>query len=68
MLGKISTDAGKNESQASSPGRIVDHRSFGRKMYTTHTGHESSMAPTQEPAAIKFTNYENERRSVGLVM
>jgi hypothetical protein len=29
-------------------------------MYTVNTGHESSMAPTQEPMAIKFANYENE--------
>jgi hypothetical protein len=33
-----------------------------------NTGHESSIAPTREPAVIKLAKYGNERRSVRRVM
>jgi hypothetical protein len=43
-------------------GRIIDHPSFGCKMYTPNTRHESSITPTREPAAIKLAK---EMKAVG---
>jgi hypothetical protein len=55
---------------ASSRSLGLNHRSpkFWVHDVYPNTGHESSIAPTQEPAIIKLDKYGNERRSVRRVM
>jgi hypothetical protein len=66
QVGKI--DSSKVESGLGVWGLIVEHRSFGCKMYTPNMGHQSLITLVCEPVSIKLAKYANEQWSVGLVM